>query len=113
MKKPKKSNSVASSSPDFRCLSCTAGTGNLVDYVRARHTDVLIVLGGPGGARTPDNPLTFDERRYMIRRPTRRRSLDAVYLPDHSYSHKLWSRNLDSIISGNYPGKTARALRIP
>jgi len=82
------------------------GPKYLINYVRERHRDVLIVLGVHGGVRTVKDPLTFKEREVMVRQSIRRK-LTIVPLNDNPISHIFWSRNLDDLIGRTFPGRDA------
>lgn len=73
----------------------------LIDYVRARHSHVLIVLGSTGGSPTPENPLPYEVRETMVRE-----AYPDVYvakLVDHPISPAFWSRDLDALIGSMFP----------
>ena len=78
----------------------------LIDHVRARHKDVLIVLGVHGGVRTKKDPLTFAEREIMVRQSMQRK-LRIKPLNDNPISHVFWARNLDALIQREFPGRRA------
>lgn len=76
----------------------------LINYVRERHEDVVIMLGVHGGVRTQFDPLTFTERKIMVQQSVRCK-LIILPMPDHPFSHDIWSENLDNLIAETYPGR--------
>lgn len=89
----------------FQVPDLHEGHRHMIDYARARHKQVLILLGSPRGLPTTLNPLPFEVREYMVRQAYPDVEIAEVF--DHPLSHKSWSTDVDKIISDMFPGSEA------
>lgn len=89
----------------FQVPDLHAGHRHMIDYACARHKQVLILLGSPGGLPTPLNPLPFEVRAHMVREAYPDVLIAEVL--DHPLSHTYWSKDVDRIITEEFPGMEA------
>jgi bifunctional NMN adenylyltransferase/nudix hydrolase len=87
----------------FQVPELHAGHIALISHALSRHERVLVVLGVHGDYRTERDPLTFEERRYMVRQAFPDSRLLIASIPDHPLTYELWSEQLDVIIGGIFP----------
>ena len=73
----------------------------LIEYVKERHTNTLIVVGVPPTFATNRNPLPYDLRRDMIQKAYP--DVTIVPQPD-CRSDYHWSETLDALIKEAFPG---------
>ena len=73
----------------------------IIDYVRTRHNKVVVVLGISPVLGSRRNPLDFPTRERMIKKDYP--ELFVLPLSDHPLDSK-WSQNLDTLLSGTFPG---------
>lgn len=85
----------------FQVPELHAGHRYLIDHVRERHEDVLVVLGTPEFP-TPRNPLSYEMRKHMVDHIYRGIHFEKIF--DHP-SNEVWSKNLDRLIKGYADGK--------
>lgn len=80
------------------------GHQRLLNYVRARHQRMLVLLGTTGAFPTPRNPLSFEMRAAMIAELIP----DALIVPiqDHP-SDAEWTKTLDALIASTFPSREA------
>lgn len=93
----------------FQVPSLTEGHRALIDYVLARHQEVLVVLGESRTLATPHDPLPYELRAAMVagEYPTVR-----VHSIRDNRSDALWSEDLDRLIAREYPGRQLSLIHI-
>jgi bifunctional NMN adenylyltransferase/nudix hydrolase len=89
----------------FQVAQLHEGHRDLIEFVQSQCDEMMIVLGEARAYPTERNPLPFEARAAMIRSccPNEVR-VEKLY--DHPSDHE-WSRNLDNLIEGLYPGSIA------
>lgn len=89
----------------FQVPELHAGHRYLIKTVRGLHSDVLIVLGSPGGNPTIPNSLDADVRRLMLQN-----QFPGVVVCEHlnCRDDRVWSEMLDELIDSIFPGRSAR-----
>ena len=78
----------------------------IIEEVRGRHDQVLILLGVHGGLRTKRDPLTYEERAYMVRTAYPDYSIIIDQIWDNPLSSDRWSKKVDETIRKNCTGST-------
>lgn len=88
----------------FQTTKLHKGHRSLIDEVRHRHNDVLVVLGTKPASESVHDPLDFATRALMVGR-----SYPAIRIAElkDSRSDELWSKKLDEIIFREFPGRDA------
>lgn len=72
---------------------------SIIEEVRSRHAWIMICLGEHGGLRTKRDPLTYAERRHMVKATYPEDDVMVVPLRDHPLSNERWSRDLDNLVT--------------
>lgn len=75
----------------------------LIREVSGLHQKTLIVLGVHGGVRTKKDPLSYRERKFMVKDAFPFPTINVLPLDDHPFSHDIWSKHLDTLIANEYP----------
>ncbi len=91
----------------FQVADLHSGHKHLITHVIERHEDVLIVLGIRTGVRTKRDPLTFEERKFMIEQSIPEHKFVIIPHEDHPHSSDQWSKNLDELITKTFPNREA------
>ncbi len=88
----------------FQVASLHAGHRYLLDYVAARHDQLLILIGATEAFPTKKNPLSYVMREAMVRTAYPHAHIAPLY--DHP-SNEEWSKNLDALIAKTFPAANA------
>lgn len=76
----------------------------LIDEVKRRHGDILIVLGCCRSRPTPENPLDYALREQMVNDHYPFAQVRPIF---DNRSDEAWSAELDQLIAKSFPGRTA------
>ncbi|KKW24854.1 MAG: NUDIX hydrolase [Candidatus Kaiserbacteria bacterium GW2011_GWB1_52_6] len=79
-----------------------SGHRYLIDFAKARHDRLAIILGETGGYPTDHDPLPFEMREEMVREMYPDDTIDIKPLEDDPISHERWSENLDALLRTQY-----------
>lgn len=83
--------------------------GHLANFLQALNIadKVIILVGSSFQPRTPKNPFTYDERRYMIERVLGEHAPHHAFsvhpLRDYKYSNNNWISEVQSTVKNNNP----------
>ena len=99
-----KASSVGVIVARFQVPELTAGHRHLIDFVRARHHRVLIVLGECRTRSTGTNPLSYELRAAML--ASEYPEVRVASIRDNR-SDVFWSEALDTLIGREFPGAVA------
>lgn len=80
----------------FQLPEMNEGYRNLIETIRQRHGELIVVLAEPGVPVSRNNPLPVKSRMAMIREVFP--DLKVLSIKDHPLDQE-WSRNLDQLIS--------------